>query len=63
VFGPAVEVGIVGEPGEYPNIAAVVVDFPAVFDTGMSLKCTVKSADGLPLKITAVKTLTIEPKH
>ena len=62
-FSPEVEVGIIGTPGEHPDIAVFLVDQPPVFGTDISLTCTVKSADGLPFAVTGVRLLNIEPKH
>jgi hypothetical protein len=58
---PEAGYGIVGKPGEYPDIAAFVVYHPETFGTDITLKGTVKSDDNLPFNIIKVERLTITP--
>jgi hypothetical protein len=60
-IGPEIEMGMVGKAGERPDTVALIVDHPAVLGTDISVKCTIRSVDGLPFDVTDVKTLTIKP--
>jgi hypothetical protein len=60
IISPEVETGT---PDGYPNVAAFVVDHPAVFSTDISLKYSVRSSDGLPFTVKDVMLLNIGPKR
>jgi hypothetical protein len=60
---PEAGAGIIGKPGEYPDIVALVVYHPETFSPDNTLKCTVKADDNLPFNIIYVKRLSVVLPH
>lgn len=58
-FGPEVRYGHPNNPDPLLSVAAFKVDFPAVLTPEYGVLATVKSADGTPLAIREVDTLTL----
>ena len=58
-FGPEVRYGHPNNPDPVLYEAAFIVDFPAVLTPDRAVLATVKSADGTPLAIREVDTMTL----